>query len=99
MSDVISLGSADSISPSSENDSKKLLSVLYPLWNSLPSPEARAAKLAQRKASPSISPSSPKAPSLSDLDVRSLKSLYDPVMNSAGLDPPTTFSVEAFASR
>lgn len=99
MSDVISLGSTESISPSSDSDSKKILSALYPLWNSLPSPETRAAKLAQRRASPNISPSSPKAPSLSDLDVRSLKSLYDPAISSAGLDTSTTFSIEAFAAR
>ncbi|KAK7062161.1 Up-regulated during septation-domain-containing protein [Favolaschia claudopus] len=87
-------------------DTKQVIALLQPLWAILPSPEARAAKFGQqrfRAGSGSVSPAAPPSPnptSLSDLDVRSLKSLYDPRTPSS----PTpggngAFSVDAFVSR
>ncbi|KAJ2917495.1 hypothetical protein MD484_g2918, partial [Candolleomyces efflorescens] len=76
----------------------KFIAALQPLWNILPSPEARASKFTQSssrayRSSPSpasngsSTPATPGLPpavvpqqpssSLSDLDVRSLKALYD----------------------
>lgn len=82
-------------------DSSKIAMVLLPVWAQLPSPEARAAKLGGARALPARSgsggPFSPTG-SLSDMDVRSLKTMYDPRTNPA--TPNTAmFSVEAFAAR
>ncbi|KAK0206871.1 Up-regulated during septation-domain-containing protein [Desarmillaria ectypa] len=92
-------------------DAAKIVAVLQPLWAMLPSPEARAAKFniqrQFRTGSPTASaPSSPSslghnnsAKSLSDLDVRSLKALYD-IRSGANSSPtPGSFTVEAFAAR
>ncbi|KAJ3509818.1 hypothetical protein NLJ89_g5018 [Agrocybe chaxingu] len=96
-------------------DVGRIVAVLQPLWQILPSPEARAAKFGSassrnfRTGSPT--PSTPGganpngvASSLSDLDVRSLKSLYDTRQN--GQTTPSSprpgngpFSIEAFAQR
>lgn len=74
---------------SSDSEVSRIISILQPLWTTLPSPEARAAKFVStnrpfRTGSP-VSGSSTSSPStvssLSDLDVRSLKSLYDTRQN------------------
>ncbi len=87
-------------------DAAKIISVLQPLWSLLPSPEARAAKFNAQKQfrAGSPTPSSPGgvsgSKSLSDLDVRSLKSLYGASPSGTPLTPnPTPFTVEAFAGR
>ncbi|EJF62289.1 hypothetical protein DICSQDRAFT_180160 [Dichomitus squalens LYAD-421 SS1] len=92
-----------------EGDAAKIASQLEPLWSILPSPEARAQKLGRNRstgptalASPvTASPSAKGAPSLSEMDVRSLKSLYDPngFPMSARPSGPDSFSVEAFVAR
>ena len=93
-----------------EGDAAKITSQLEPLWSILPSAEARAQKLGRNRSTgaapmPSpvtASPSSMKgAPSLSEMDVRSLKTLYDPngFPMSARPSGPDTFSVEAFVAR
>ncbi|KAI0940024.1 hypothetical protein AcV5_001243 [Taiwanofungus camphoratus] len=84
-------------------DASKIVAILQPLWAILPSPEARAARLGQRNfraGSPSSPTGSPiptrSNSSLSEMDVRSLKTLYDP------RGPPQNigaFSVEAFSAR
>lgn len=98
-------------------DAARIISVLQPLWAILPSPEARAAKFGGgstrsfRAGSPTPSSPSPSSPggagaggvvsSLSDLDVRSLKTLYN--AKDAGAVPPsprsTSFSIDAFVAR
>ncbi|KAL0950197.1 hypothetical protein HGRIS_010189 [Hohenbuehelia grisea] len=91
-----------------QGEAARIISVIQPLWNILPSPEARAARFTQqrqfRTGSPTPgSPSGGPASSLSDLDVRTLKTLYDPKAS----DPNTNrsigaggvFSIDAFASR
>ncbi|KAJ7129229.1 Up-regulated during septation-domain-containing protein [Mycena epipterygia] len=87
-------------------DNKQLAALLQPLWAILPSPEARAAKFGQqrfRAGSGAISPSQPSSPnptSLSDLDVRSLKALYDPRTPSSPAPPGSgAFSLDAFIGR
>jgi chromosome segregation ATPase len=99
-------------------DIAAVVSVLQPLWMQLPSPEARAAKLASSARggsrghlrsgiSPTSSPSSPKtggvgsgSASISDMDVRSLKLLYDGSVNPSSPSPQTsTFTLENFVSR
>ena len=94
-----------SMTPSSEypSDIRDRMPILQSLWSILPSPEARAAKFATqrqfRTGTPtSPTPSSPKSGSvsLSELDVRSLKLLYD---TRATPSSPSTFSLEAFAAR
>lgn len=95
-----------------------IIAILQPIWNILPAPELRASKLNSKRhlRNPSIasnlgrsSPSpSPSKSTLSDMDVRALKSLYDvrsqPTPTSATSPSPPdqrkgTFSVEAFVSR
>ncbi|KAG5648765.1 hypothetical protein DXG03_000113 [Asterophora parasitica] len=96
---------ASPIAPSSGSDDRTT-QILRPLWNVLPSPEARAAKFSNSRQFRTGSPtsqqngSSKPVASLSELDVRSLKSLYDstkqpmsPVVGSGD------FSLEAFATR
>ncbi|KAJ7887509.1 Up-regulated during septation-domain-containing protein [Mycena olivaceomarginata] len=85
-------------------DAKQLIAILQPIWAILPSPEARAAKSGQQRfragaTSPTV-PSSPNPSSLSDLDVRALKTLYDPRTPSSPTPGSNgAFSVEAFAAR
>lgn len=79
-------------------DVKKFIQVLQPVWNALPSPETRASKFGQRTRSPVTTPGSPNM-SLSELDVRLLKNLYDgrpayQVVNNSGM-----FTIEEFAAR
>ena len=89
----------------------RIIATLQPLWTILPSPEARAAKLSAnsnkpyRTGSPTLNGSNGTTVSLSELDVRTLKSLYDtrqransPVPSSpkSGNEP---FTIEAFAQR
>ncbi|KAG1768063.1 Up-regulated during septation-domain-containing protein [Suillus placidus] len=95
-----------------------IIAILQPIWNILPAPELRASKLNSKRhlRNPSMvsntgrSSPSPSKSTLSDMDVRALKSLYDvrsqppPTPTSAtSLPPPDqskgTFSVEAFVSR
>ncbi|KZT05616.1 uncharacterized protein LAESUDRAFT_743869 [Laetiporus sulphureus 93-53] len=82
-------------------DAAQIVSILQPLWAILPSPEARANKLgarAFRPASPTTSPVAGRnTTSLSEMDVRSLKTLYDPRGTSA--QGSGAFTVEAFAAR
>ncbi|KAJ4479187.1 Up-regulated during septation-domain-containing protein [Lentinula aciculospora] len=92
-----------------------IISALKPLWAILPSPEARAAKFASSRerafrtgsgpSSPTMSttPSSPAGntpKSISDLDVRSLKSLYDSTKNPSSISSPQSeFTLSSFISR
>ncbi|KAJ4465176.1 Up-regulated during septation-domain-containing protein [Lentinula edodes] len=92
-----------------------VLSALRPLWAVLPSPEARAAKFASSRerafrtgsgpSSPTMTnrPSSPAGntpKSISDLDVRSLKSLYDSTKNPSSISSPQfEFTLSSFISR
>ncbi|KAH9009841.1 Up-regulated during septation-domain-containing protein [Lactarius deliciosus] len=76
-------------------DAAGFVAILQPLWATLPSPEARASRLSgatrpfragNGRSSPSLragTPGSP-GPSISDLDVRALKSLYTPGTNTNG---------------
>ena len=71
-----------------------------PIWSILPSPEARAAKFSGSRIN--NSPGSPKTvTSLSELDVRSLKTLYDSKLLAypPSPNPANTFTIEAFAQR
>ncbi|KAF7302090.1 hypothetical protein MIND_00775700 [Mycena indigotica] len=88
-------------------DNKQLLAILQPVWAILPSPEARAAKFGTqrfRAGSGANSPSSPNPSgpptSLSELDVRSLKTLYDPrTPSSPSPNSTASFSLDAFVQR
>lgn len=85
-------------------DASKIVSILQPIWAILPSPEARAAKFSNTRQYRTGSPTATNSPgtavaSLSDLDVRSLKSLYDSRSNNLVSPKPSVFSVEAFAAR
>lgn len=94
----------------SSEDMDRILSTLRSLWVLLPSREARAAKSNGRSGSPT-SPmrpvgrlGEPPSPSLSDLDVRALKALYDPRNNTNSplfnnFSNPADFNIEAFAQR
>ncbi|KAF8214069.1 Up-regulated during septation-domain-containing protein [Mycena galopus ATCC 62051] len=109
--ETVSLSPLPSPNPQREftGDAKQLIAMLQPIWAILPSPETRAAKFGQQRGfragsgavSPTLGPASPNLTSLSDLDVRSLKSLYDPRTPSSPLpnNPSTAFSVEAFTAR
>lgn len=79
-------------------DVKSLIQVLKPLWNALPSPELRASKFGLRNRSPVSAPGSPNA-SLSDLDVRLLKTLYDGRPAYQVVDTSSQFTIEAFTAR
>ncbi|KAF8076740.1 Up-regulated during septation-domain-containing protein [Lyophyllum atratum] len=96
------------VSPLASSDSVgRITQVLTPLWNILPSPEARAAKFnntrAFRTGSPTLDRNGASAKpvaSLSELDVRSLKSLYDSTRQPMSpMASPGEFSIEAFAAR
>jgi hypothetical protein len=109
-------------------DAAGFAAILQPLWATLPSPEARAARLSTAarpfragggRTSPSLRAVGPGSPgpsaiSISDMDVRALKTLYTPGGSGSSSVPgagrpaspasPTTegvgvFSVEAFALR
>ncbi|KAH9833663.1 Up-regulated during septation-domain-containing protein [Rhodofomes roseus] len=82
-------------------DAASIVALLQPLWAVLPSPEARASKLSVKNIRPGA-PASPilasrSNPSLSDMDVRSLKTLHDPRVTAA--QPSGAFSVEGFVTR
>ncbi|KAG6902457.1 hypothetical protein C0995_016318 [Termitomyces sp. Mi166 len=91
--------------PSDDAEVGRIMQVLMPLWNILPSPEARVAKFNSqskyRTGSPTQSPGTTKpVSSLSELDVRSLKSLYDSTRQP--MSPAVSsgeFSIDAFAAR
>ncbi|KAJ7498464.1 Up-regulated during septation-domain-containing protein [Mycena latifolia] len=92
--------------PEFSGDSKQLAALLQPLWAILPSPEVRAAKFGQQRfragsgASSPTQPLSPNPTSLSDLDVRSLKALYDPrTPSSPAPGGNGAFSIDAFIAR
>ncbi|KAG9042037.1 hypothetical protein FS837_011428 [Tulasnella sp. UAMH 9824] len=86
----------------------RIVALLKPIWSILPSVSARASKMGSSssgrmtprspKASNGRSPDSP-AMSLSELDVRSLKALYDPRANYTSPTVSGEFSFEEFATR
>ncbi|KAH9943146.1 Up-regulated during septation-domain-containing protein [Epithele typhae] len=86
-------------------EAAKITELLQPVWSILPSPEARVQKMGKHKAvlpSPTVgtSPVNKGTASLSEMDVRSLKTLYDPnALSSARPGGPDVFSVEAFVAR
>jgi len=91
-----------------KGDAATLIAALAPVWAVLPSAETRAAKLGQgrfRTTSPTSSPAgSPLKQSLSEMDVRGLKTLYDGAKTQSrpatpGSPSTTGFSIEAFVSR
>lgn len=96
-----------------KGDTATLIAALAPVWAILPSAESRATKLGQgrfRTTSPTSSPTgSPLKQSLSEMDVRSLKTLYDNAKTQSRPSTPgspgsnqtsiTGFSIEAFVSR
>ena len=79
-------------------DAAGFFAILQPLWATLPSPEARAARLSNAarpfrtgngRASPNLRMGNPGSPgsnvvSISDMDVRALKTLYTPGAVAAG---------------
>src|SRR5258708_2244384 len=89
-------------------DAAGFIAILQPLWSTLPSPEARAARLTNAarpfragngRSSPSHRMGPPGSPaqtsvSISDMDVRALKSLYTP----GGGYPPTGAGVNGGGS-
>ncbi|KAH8118632.1 Up-regulated during septation-domain-containing protein [Phellopilus nigrolimitatus] len=79
-------------------DIKDFIELLKPVWNALPSPESRASKFGRRTKSPISAPGSPNM-SLSELDVRLLKTLYDGRPAYQIVDTSYQFSVEALAAR
>ena len=80
------------------SDIKDFIEVLKPVWNALPSPEFRASKFGHRKGPSSSTMGSPNM-SLSELDVRLLRTLYDGRQVHQIDNSPVHFSVEAFAAR
>lgn len=88
-----------------KGDAGKLVAALQPIWAILPSAEARASKLGSRSLR-SSSPNGNGSPvaarngsSLAELDVRSLKSLYDPKGPAMATSAGGAFTIEAFAER
>lgn len=79
-------------------DVKKFIQILQPLWNALPSPETRASKFGQRTKSPVTTPGSPNM-SLSELDVRLLKTLYDGRPAYQTVNNSGAFTIEEFSTR
>ena len=90
-----------------KGDAAQLVALLQPVWAVLPSADARASKLGMRSfrtGSPNGNASSPvvasrSGASLAELDVRSLKSLYDPKGYAMATHGAGAFTVEAFAAR
>lgn len=92
-----------SISGDSATDLDRVMAMLQTLWVQLPSVEARA-KLGTKNPAKLSSPKSPSirhSPSISELDVRSLKSLYDSTSMPTYPHSPSKqpFTVEAFVER
>ncbi|KAL5530104.1 hypothetical protein ACEPAF_6361 [Sanghuangporus sanghuang] len=79
-------------------DVKDFIQTLIPVWNALPSLELRASKFGLRSKSTNSTPGSPSI-SLSELDVRLLKTLYDGRPSYQVVDTSNQFTVEAFAAR
>ncbi|KAL5507937.1 hypothetical protein ACEPAH_5555 [Sanghuangporus vaninii] len=79
-------------------DVKDFIQILIPVWNALPSLELRASKFGLRSKSTNSTPGSPNI-SLSELDVRLLKTLYDGRPSYQVVDTSNQFTVEAFAAR
>ncbi|KAF8638559.1 hypothetical protein AX17_002102 [Amanita inopinata Kibby_2008] len=90
-----------------DTDVAKATSILLPIWAILPSPEARVARFSSQRSlrtgSPTVGNNASASParSIADLDVRSLKGLYDATRSAPGSPRVTggTFSFEAFAAR
>ncbi|KZV94224.1 hypothetical protein EXIGLDRAFT_835103 [Exidia glandulosa HHB12029] len=89
-----------------DKDVDSIITALRSIWPMLPSPEARATKIGLKSHSPMRpkSPGSPRSasdamPSLSDLDVRQLKALYDPRHAFPSPAAMSEFSVDAFVKR
>jgi len=94
-------------------DMARVIAILQPLWAILPSPEARAAKFSGGSSTRTFRTGSPTpgsqsgtngaASSLSELDVRSLKALYDSRQNPGTPGSPKVgggpFTIEGFAQR
>jgi hypothetical protein len=87
-------------------DVSKVVAALEPLWAILPSPEARALKMAKSNgktdsvgSASSLASSKAGAASLSEMDVRSLKTLYDPNGSARSPMPSGPFSIAAFITR
>lgn len=85
-------------------DYDKIVALLRPIWAILPSVEARASRMRNGRTITPRSPKSGKTPespplSLSELDVRSLKALYDPKGNYTSPAVSGEFSLEDFATR
>ncbi|KAG9317793.1 Up-regulated during septation-domain-containing protein [Chiua virens] len=82
-----------------------VVALLQPVWALLPAPELRSATLSTprhlRLASTASSTGGPHPksglPSLSDMDIRSLKALYDPKSSKTAVGGP--FSLDAFVAR
>ncbi|KAF8437196.1 Up-regulated during septation-domain-containing protein [Boletus edulis BED1] len=82
-----------------------VVALLQPVWAVLPAPELRSVKLhtprhlrgASTASSSGGGHSKPGLPSLSDMDIRSLKALYDPKSSQTAVGGP--FSLEAFVAR
>ncbi|KAJ3573692.1 hypothetical protein NP233_g2264 [Leucocoprinus birnbaumii] len=102
------------INVSPDADINKIINTLLPIWSILPSPEARASKFGvnsprvYRTGSPVHTNSAqPSVGSLSELDVKSLKTLYNGAPPGSPRTPtsassatsPNTFTIEAFAQR
>ncbi|KZT42992.1 hypothetical protein SISSUDRAFT_1125231 [Sistotremastrum suecicum HHB10207 ss-3] len=93
------------VSLADPQDHSQVMASLRSLWMVLPSPESRALKLNARSPTKSKSnhfhspSSSVAAISISDLDVRSLKSLYDPRSATSRSQTLDEFSLETFVSR
>ncbi|KAG9015516.1 hypothetical protein FRB94_000121 [Tulasnella sp. JGI-2019a] len=101
--------------PAQSIDSDQVLAILKPVWSILPSVEIRASRLGinarattprspkmrSDQSSSSISSLTGQAspPSLSELDVRSLKALYDPKGPYMSPTVAGEFSLEEFAMR
>ena len=89
-----------------DTDLDRVLQALRGVWPMLPSPDARARKTGLRTTSP-MRPKSPNSPgshdmvnsSLSDLDVRQLKALYDPRNAFPSPGVMNEFSVDALVER
>ncbi|KAF9514747.1 hypothetical protein BS47DRAFT_1294739 [Hydnum rufescens UP504] len=83
---------------------ERLLTLLLRLWGSLPSAEARAKVGIKSNPNPkspkSARPVPPRTSSLSDMDVRALKSLYDtPTPSYPATSVAEEFTVDAFIER
>ncbi|KAF8559447.1 hypothetical protein OG21DRAFT_1503350 [Imleria badia] len=88
-----------------KGDVADVVALFQPVWAVLPAPELRSAKLntprhlrgGSTASSPGTGHSKSGLASLSDMDVRSLKTLYDPKSPQAAVGG--TFSLEAFVAR